>query len=139
MSLEEKMSHHSIVLFDGVCNLCQASVQFIIKRDPKGVFCFASLQSQIGQELLKKIHLSQTDFNTMVLIVGKQYYTKSSAGLRIVRRLNGVWPLFSIFLILPKFFRDAIYNFIAKNRYRWFGKKETCMVPTPALKERFFE
>lgn len=139
MSLEEKIADHPVLLFDGVCHLCEASVQFIIKRDPRGVFRFVPLQSPFGQELLKKFHLSQSDLNTMILIERDQYYIKSSAALHIARKLNGIWPLLSIFFILPRFIRDALYNFIAKNRYQWFGKKDVCMIPTPDIRGRFLE
>jgi len=126
-----------IILFDGVCNFCNASVNFIMQRDPKGIFHFAPLQSLTGQNLMKKLGLSTDDLDTMVLIDGDKHYTRSSAGLRIAARLNGLWPIFAAFLIVPKFLRDWIYKIIAKNRYRWWGKRETCMVPEPGMKERF--
>ncbi len=126
-----------IILFDGVCNFCNASVNFIIRRDPKGVFRFAPLQSERGKKLLEQFHLSTDDLDTMVLIDGDKHYTRSSAGLRIALRLSGLWPLCAVFLIVPKFLRDLVYRFIAKNRYRWWGRRDTCMVPTPEMKERF--
>jgi predicted DCC family thiol-disulfide oxidoreductase YuxK len=126
-----------VVLFDGVCNFCNASVNFIIRRDPKGEFRFAPLQSEVGKKYLEKFHLSTTDLDTMVLVEGERVFTRSTAGLRIARRLTGLWPLFSAFLIVPKFLRDAVYRVIAKNRYRWWGKRDACMVPSPAVRARF--
>lgn len=128
---------HPIVLFDGVCNFCNASVNFILKRDPKGVFRFAPLQSEVAKQLLEKFHLPADDLDTMVLIEDGTASTRSTAGLRIARRLKGTWPLLYGFIVLPRFLRDAVYRLIAKNRYRWFGKKDVCMVPKPEWKERF--
>jgi len=128
---------HSVVLFDGLCNLCEWSVQFIIKRDPKNFFRFATLQSVMGQTLLQKFGLSRDEINTVVFVEGERCHTKSSAGLQIARRLNGFWPLLFIFIVLPKFLRDRGYDWIVKNRYQWFGKKEVCMIPSPELKEKF--
>ncbi|MBX7151424.1 thiol-disulfide oxidoreductase DCC family protein [bacterium] len=130
---------YPIILFDGVCNLCNGSVLFIIKRDPKAQFRFASLQSAYGENFLKEKNLSTKEYDSIVLIEGDRFYTQSSAALRIAKRLNGAWPLFYIGIIIPKFLRDAVYNFIAKNRYRWFGKKDACMIPTPELRSRFME
>lgn len=135
----ERHSVHPILLFDGVCSLCEMSIQFIIKRDPKRIFRFVSLQSRAGQELLTRFKLPLENFNTMVLVEGKSYYTRSCAGFRIANRLTFPWSLLSVFLILPRFIRDAVYDFIANNRYRWFGKKETCMIPSPDLRKRFLE
>jgi len=132
------MDPKPIVLFDGVCNLCSGSVQFILKRDKKNVFQFASLQSNPGQELLKKFNLPADTFNSFVLVEGENIYTRSTAALRIARNLNG-WKWLYAFRIVPKFIRDAIYNLIAKNRYRWFGKKDECWIPTPELRAKFLE
>jgi len=126
-----------LILFDGVCNFCNASVNFVIARDPGKIFRFTPLQSATGQETLKRFNLSTTDLDTMVLVQDGRVFTRSTAGLKIARRLSGLWPLFSAFLIVPKFLRDAVYNLIAKNRYRWWGKKDVCMVPTPEVRERF--
>jgi predicted DCC family thiol-disulfide oxidoreductase YuxK len=131
------VSDHPLILFDGVCNFCNASVNFIIERDPEGVFRFAPLQSPYGQETLRKFHLSTTDLDTMVLIEGDRPCTRSTAGLKIARRLSGLWPFLSVFLIVPRFLRDAVYSFIARNRYRWWGRQDACMVPTPEVRERF--
>jgi predicted DCC family thiol-disulfide oxidoreductase YuxK len=129
----------NILLFDGVCNLCNKMVQFIIKRDPKARFQFASLQSEPGQLLLKKLKLPMTGFNTFVLITENKYYVKSSAVLQVLKRLGGIWKLFYVFVLIPVFIRDFIYNAISKSRYRVFGKRETCMIPGPGIKERFLD
>jgi predicted DCC family thiol-disulfide oxidoreductase YuxK len=127
-----------IILFDGVCNLCNSSVQFIMKRDPLAKFQFASLQSEIGQKLLRQHGLNQ-DLNSFILIEDEIVYIKSSAALRVCMNLNGLWRYLSIFRIIPPAIRDYIYVIIAKNRYKWFGKQETCMLPTPDMKKRFLD
>jgi predicted DCC family thiol-disulfide oxidoreductase YuxK len=132
-------SPHPVILFDGVCNLCNRSVQFIIKRDKKKQFLFASLQGKTGGELLKKFDLPANVFNSFILIEGENIYSRSTAALRIAKQLGGGWKLLYGFMILPRFIRDAIYNLIAKNRYKWFGKRDECMIPTPELKERFLD
>lgn len=124
------------MLFDGECNFCDVSVQFILKRDPKGVFKFASLQSEIGQQLLKEYDVPN-HMDSIVLIDGDGFYTKSTAALKIARQLTNFWKYFYIFIIVPKFVRDIAYNVIAKNRYKWFGKKEACMLPTAEQRNRF--
>lgn len=128
-----------ILLFDGVCNLCNRIVQFTIKRDPKGKFKFASLQSESGQALLKKFALPTDDFDSFVYIKGDKYYRKSSAGLHVLKELGGGWKLFFALIIIPRPLRDLIYNLIAKSRYRFFGKRDTCMVPTPEINQRFLK
>lgn len=128
-----------ILLFDGVCNLCNRIVQFTINRDPKRKFKFASLQSESGQSLLKQFNLPTDDFNSFVFIKGDKYFLKSSAGLHVLKELGGPWKMFYIFIIFPRPIRDFIYNIIARTRYKVFGKRETCMVPTPDLKQRFLE
>jgi len=130
---------HPVILFDGVCNLCNGAVLFIIRRDPNGVFRFASLQSDAGQDILKRHDLPAEDFDTLVLAIGDTVYTKSTAALLIFRRLRGVWGLAYLARVVPRFVRDAVYAKVAKNRYRWFGKREVCMTPTPDLKARFLE
>lgn len=126
-----------MLLFDGVCNLCNAAVQWVLKRDRKGVFKFAALQSDTGQTLLRQHGFSDKDFDTVVLVDGERIYHRSGAALEIARRLGGLWPLLSVFKIVPRSVRDAIYNWVARHRYRWFGKKEECMLPRPEWKERF--
>jgi predicted DCC family thiol-disulfide oxidoreductase YuxK len=130
---------HPIVLFDGVCNLCNRSVQFIIKRDKEGLFRFASLQGKTGQSLLQQFNLPTGDLNSFVLIENGKVYTRSTGALRMLRRLKGGWKLLYAFIIIPPFIRNAVYSWIAKNRYKWYGKTEACMIPTPELKSRFLE
>ncbi len=128
-----------ILLFDGVCNLCNRLVQFVIRRDPQGKFYFASLQSVRGQQLLQKHHLSTHDLDSFVYIRGNRCDTKSTAALHLFKELGGWWRLLYGFILFPRPLRDAVYNWIAKNRYRWFGKQETCMIPTPEMKKRFLK
>jgi len=125
-----------IILFDGVCNLCNSSVQFIIKRDPKGRFKFASIQSETGQSLLE-LHGYDKEIDSFILIENQKIYFKSSAALMVCRNLNGLWKLLTILRILPAPFRDFFYDVVANNRYKWFGKKESCMLPTKEMKKRF--
>ena len=125
------------VLFDGVCNFCNASINFVIDRDKKGVFKFAALQSDIGQEILKKYGLKQTNFDSIILEKEGKIYQKSDAALEIVRNMDGLWKVFYIFKIIPSFLRNPVYNLIAKNRYRIFGRTDACRIPTPELKARF--
>ncbi|SHM41034.1 thiol-disulfide oxidoreductase DCC family protein [Gracilibacillus kekensis] len=127
-----------IILFDGVCNFCSSSVQFIIKRDPHQKFQFASLQSEVGQKLISKYNVPN-DIDSIVLIKDNRYYTKSTAALNIAKSLHRLYPVFSIFLLIPKILRDKVYQIIAKNRYRWFGKKDSCMLPSPEDRERFID
>ena len=125
-----------VILFDGECNFCDSSVQFIIKNDPKGIFHFASLQSDTGQELLKKHHVP-SNIDSMILIEENKVYYKSAAALRICRHLKGAWKLLYAFIVVPRPLRNVAYDFIAKNRYKWFGKKESCMLPSPSVRARF--
>ncbi|MFT3936035.1 MAG: thiol-disulfide oxidoreductase DCC family protein [Chitinophagaceae bacterium] len=132
-------ANKKIVLFDGVCNLCSSSVQFILKRDKKNQFLFGSLQGETGQAYLKKYNLPADNFNSFMLVEGEKLYTQSTAALRMLKHIGSAWALFYAFIIVPKFIRDAVYKFIARNRYKWFGKKEACWIPTPALKAKFLE
>ena len=131
------MNNGPIILFDGVCNLCNSSVQFVIKHDPDAVFKFASLQSDAGQKLLHKYNLTANNFNSFVLIEDNTAYTKSTAALKVAKQLAGLTKLLYGFIIVPPFIRNAVYNLIANNRYKWFGKKEECMLPSPLLQSRF--
>lgn len=126
-----------IVLFDGVCNLCHGSVNFIIDRDPANVFRFASLQSGIGIKLLEDAGQNPEPVNSIVLIDGEKVHRRSSAALRIAWRLRFPWPLLAVFLLVPRPLRDAVYDFIARNRYRWFGQSDACRLPTPDRASRF--
>jgi predicted DCC family thiol-disulfide oxidoreductase YuxK len=132
------MEQH-VILFDGVCNLCSSSVQFVLKRDKRNKFLFGSLQGNYGQQMLRKYNLPQNEFNSFMLLEGEQLYTKSSGALRMLKHLGGAWRLLYAFIIVPKFIRDAVYYFIAHNRYKWFGKKEACWLPKPEWKQRFLE
>ena len=129
-----------IILFDGVCNLCNGAINFIIKRDKHKVFVYASLQSEIGQKLIAERNINTQEIDSILLIdPGIAYYHKSTAALQIAKHLRGGYPLLSVFFILPKFFRDWVYDIIARNRYKWFGKKDSCMIPTPELKALFID
>jgi predicted DCC family thiol-disulfide oxidoreductase YuxK len=127
-----------VILFDGVCNLCSGSVQFILKRDTEKKLLFASLQSAYGQELLQKFNLPVDNFNSFILYLDGKIFTRSTAVLKMFSQLKG-WRWVKIFWLVPKFIRDAVYNLIAKNRYKWFGKKEECWLPTADLSARFLE
>ncbi|MGD6967963.1 thiol-disulfide oxidoreductase DCC family protein [Rossellomorea vietnamensis] len=128
----------AIILFDGVCNLCNHIVQFVIKRDKHAYFKFASLQSEAGQTLLEKYKVDpKTD--SIVLIEQDECYMKSSAALRVGKKLTGVWKAFFIFIIIPPVIRDKVYDLIARNRYNWFGKRDSCMLPSPEMKKRFIQ
>ena len=128
----------SVIFFDGVCNLCNASVQFVIEHDQKDQFHFTALQGAYTQEILPKFDADPKQLNTILLLEDGKLYTKSSAALKIAKKLSGLLPLLYVFYILPKFIRDWFYDLIAKNRYRWWGKEESCWVPTPALKSKFY-
>lgn len=128
-----------VLLFDGVCNLCNGAVQFVIKRNKAENIVFASLQSTVGKELLLENNLPADFLNSFVFLDDKKLYTKSSAALRVSKYLSGAWPVLQVFLLIPKFIRDSVYTIIAKNRYRWFGKMNNCWIPTRELKSRFLD
>jgi predicted DCC family thiol-disulfide oxidoreductase YuxK len=128
-----------VLLFDGVCNLCNGAVNFIIDHDPKAHFKFAALQSDYGQAQLTTLGYDTEEFDSLVLLSKGEVYIKSTAALKIARKLSGLWPVLSIFLVLPPVLRDWAYNIIAKNRYSWWGKRDSCRMPTPALRQRFME
>lgn len=134
-----KSNSNPIVYFDGVCNLCESSVQFIIRKNKKKNIQFASLQGVHGQTFLKENNLDTSEFSSLVYVENGKIYTKSSGALRITKQLKRLWPFMICFLIVPKFIRDAVYNYIAKNRYKWYGKKTSCWLPTPELKKRFLD
>lgn len=127
----------SVVLFDGVCNLCNSFVQFVIKYDKNERFKFASLQSDFAEKELANFFMDSQKMSTVILLENGKLYSRSTAALRILNSLNGLWPLLYVFIIVPAFIRDVVYNLIAKNRYKWFGKKDSCMVPSPELQCRF--
>ena len=129
-----------IILFDGVCNLCNSSVNRVIKWDKKNTFLFASLQSNYGKSLLDKLEIDTALTDSIILYEpGVSYEIKSTAILKIANDLGGFWKLMNVFFLLPSGFRDPIYDFIAKNRYKWYGKKDSCMIPTPELKAKFLD
>ncbi len=132
------MKMANIILYDGHCNFCNHSVQFIIRRDPKGYFSFASLQGKIGKSYLERLSKTE-DLNSFILIEDNCIYTKSTAALKVCSKLKGGWKLFSILRVVPKPLRDIFYDIIAKNRYKWFGHSESCMIPTPEIKKRFLD
>jgi predicted DCC family thiol-disulfide oxidoreductase YuxK len=130
---------HPIVLFDGVCNLCNGAVNFLIDRDPSSTLRFASLQSEAAHDVLKAFGrtIRFGDPESILLVEGGRVYERSSAVLRIVRHLSGAWWLLGALLVVPRPLRDVVYQWVAANRYRWFGKSDVCRVPTPLLRERF--
>lgn len=129
-----------IILFDGVCNLCNNAINFIIEHDKKDVFRFASLQSDLGKRLVSERGIDPEVLDTIFLIEpGVVYYEKSTAALKIAKDLSGGYSLMKHLLFLPEFIRDGVYNLVASNRYSWFGKKESCMIPTPELKAKFLD
>ncbi|WP_342564662.1 thiol-disulfide oxidoreductase DCC family protein [Paenibacillus sp. FSL R7-0345] len=128
---------HTVVLIDGVCNLCQGLVRFIIPRDPKGRIKFASLQSDKGRELLLAAGLETDRLDTVVLLENGRVYIESSAVLRIAGKLRFPWPAAYVFVIVPRPLRNVLYKVVARNRYRWFGRDEACLLPSPDIKSRF--
>ncbi len=126
-----------IVLFDGVCNFCNNSVNFIIRKDNTDYFRFLALQSEKGKKIVERHNLDPENLQTIIFLEGGKIYTRSTAALRIARKLKGGWKLFYGFVIVPTFLRDIVYNLIAKNRYRWWGKQDSCMMPTTEVKKKF--
>jgi predicted DCC family thiol-disulfide oxidoreductase YuxK len=127
------------VLFDGVCNLCNGWVRFVAARDPRGRFAFASLQSDVGRRLLLEAGSDPTGLFSIVLLEGGRVFERSTAVLHIARHLSSAWPAIAIFLAVPRPIRDRVYDWIAANRYRWFGERDACMLPTPELRPRFLD
>ena len=128
-----------VILFDGVCNFCNYWVNFAIKRDKKKKLKFTPLQGETAHQLLSQLALDTTKLSSVILVDKGKAYTQSSAAIRICKYLDGGWKLCYGLMIIPKFIRDFFYNIIARNRYKWFGKKETCRVPTPEIRERFLD
>ena len=128
-----------VVLFDGVCNLCNASVNWLIDHDHKNIFRFSALQSSYGKSAVEKYNLTGNYMDTVILVEGDKAYQRSTAALRILKHIGGFYSLLYIFIIVPPFIRNFVYNIVAKNRYKWFGKKESCRIPTPELRSRFIE
>jgi predicted DCC family thiol-disulfide oxidoreductase YuxK len=132
-----KTGEHAVVLFDGVCNLCNSSVNFVLERDTTDHFRFGSLQSDEGKALLEKYSVDQNETESVILIENDKAFTYSTAAIRIARGIGGIWAAFYIFILVPKFLRDAVYKIVAKNRYRWFGKQDTCRIPRPEEINKF--
>ncbi len=140
MTVNQLPTNKKIVLYDGVCNFCNNSVNYIISKDKKDIFRFVSLQSKLGNEIINYIGLREKNIDSIVLYQkGNAYYYKSSAAIQILKNLGGLYSLAIIFNYLPKFLRDYFYDYIAKNRYNWFGKKETCIIPTQEIKDKFLD
>lgn len=137
--MSQSTSAGPIVLFDGVCRFCDASVNFVLDRDRRGRIRFASLQSAAGQALLRRFRLPTQEFNSLVLIEGNRTLTRSTGALRIATYLDGLWPLLGLFVCVPPAVRDLVYDWVARHRYRWFGKFDACRMPTPELRQRFLD
>lgn len=138
MKIKDIPKNKKVILFDGVCNLCDSSVQFIIKHDKKDIFRFTAIQSEIGQEIIKHTGINTESIDSIILYEpGIAYYYKAEAALLIARELKGIYKLISYLNFLPKVIKNGVYDYIAKNRYKWYGKKEACMIPTPELKAKF--
>ncbi|MCF6129534.1 thiol-disulfide oxidoreductase DCC family protein [Flavobacterium sp. AS60] len=135
--MSELPKDKKIILFDGVCNLCDSSVQFVIKHDKKDIFRFIPLQSELGQKMINHIGISASAIDSTILYENDNAYYKAQAAFRILKDLNSPYRFLLIFSILPNSVSNFIYDYIAKNRYKWFGKKVSCMIPTPELKSKF--
>ncbi len=135
----KKTPNQPIIFFDGVCNLCNSSVQFVIKHDTQKKFTFASLQSDAAKEILLQFGEKNYQLDSIILIDSNEMYSKSSAVLRVLKLLGGFYSLLYLFIIIPKPFRDWLYNYVARNRYKWYGKRESCMIPSEKLKNRFLD
>jgi predicted DCC family thiol-disulfide oxidoreductase YuxK len=131
------MPDHPIILFDGVCNFCNGAVNFTIKRDKQKKIRFAALQSDAGRQLVQQLGLPADDMRSFLFIENGKVYNRSTAALKMCRYLSGLWPLCYGLIIVPSFIRNGIYDWIAKNRYKWFGERQECMIPTPDIKARF--
>lgn len=128
---------YPVLLFDGVCNLCNRWVQWVLLHDRQQRFRFAALQSETGQRLLLHAGLSAQNLDTVVLVDGDRIFTRSDVALAVVQRIGGIWALFAVLKVIPRPVRDALYDLVARYRYRWFGKKQSCMIPQPEWKDRF--
>ena len=130
---------NNVIFFDGVCNLCNSSVNFVIDRDAKGVFKFSTLQSSFAKRMLEQNGFNSLELESIVFYSDNKFYKRSRAALEIAKKMSGGWPLMYAFIIVPGFLRDAIYNLIAAKRYQWFGRTDSCRIPTPELESRFFD
>lgn len=140
MEISELPKDKKIILFDGVCNLCDSSVQYVIKNDKKDIFRFIPLQSELGRKIIHHIGIADKNIDSIILYEPKKaYYYKAEAALRIIQELGPAFSFAKIFLLIPKSVSNLVYDFIAKNRYKWYGKKESCMIPTDEIKNKFLE
>ena len=137
MDSPDPLAGHTLVMFDGVCNLCNGFVQFLIRRDPSSKFRFASLQSAYARHKLLQHGLDPDALHSVIVIEDGKVYQRSDAALKVVGSLGGMWPLARVFRIVPAFIRDGIYDVVAASRYRWFGKRSACMIPDASTKSRF--
>ncbi len=129
-----------IIVFDGVCNLCNSSITQVIERDKNNQYVFASIQGETGKKLIIERDINTDLIDSIILIdPGVAYYTKSTAAIKVIKSFGGIYSLFGVFEYLPESIRDAVYDYIAKNRYKWYGKKNACMIPTPELKDKFLD
>lgn len=136
--MENLPAGKKIILFDGVCNLCDNTVQFIIRHDKHDVFRFVAIQSEIGQKIINYLGIDTSKTDSIILYEpGNAYYYKAEAALKIARELGGIYGIIASLSILPNFIKNSVYDYIAKNRYKWYGKKEECMIPTPKMKAKF--
>lgn len=133
------MDDNTIILFDGICHLCAASVQFVIRRDPQQRFRFARLQSKVAHQLLADYHATGSDLDSVILIYQGRLYRKSRAALHTALLLRRAWPLLGLFLLVPRFIADPVYDYIGRHRYQWFGKKESCRLPESEQRWRFLD
>ncbi len=131
------MNNGPVILFDGVCNFCNSAVNFTIKRDKQQSIKFAPLQGEAGMQLAKQYGVAAGDMRSFLLIENGKLYNRSTAALKVCRHLTGLWPLCYGFIIVPAFIRNGVYDFIAKRRYKWFGERQQCMIPTPDVRARF--
>lgn len=138
MGIETLPKNKKIILFDGVCNLCDATVQYLIKRDNKDVFRFVALQSDLGEKIINYLGIDRSETDSIILYEpGKAYYYKAEAAIKIASAIGGIYKLMNVFSILPKGLNNMVYDYVAKNRYKWYGKKTECMIPTPEIKTKF--
>lgn len=138
--MENLPKHKKIILFDGVCNLCDSAVQLIINNDKKDLFRFVALQSDLGQIIIKHLGIDTHKMDSIILYEpGLAYYLKADAALKIAKNLGGIYYFTSLFSILPNSFNNYVYDYIARNRYKWFGKKDNCLIPTPELQGKFLD
>ena len=131
------MNKHSIILFDGVCNLCNSAVRFVIRHDQNEIFKFASLQSELGKKYLNKFQLSEIELSSFILIENEKAFFKSSAALMVIKKLKGPIKLLYVLIVIPAFLRNIVYNIISTKRYKWFGKRQDCMIPDDKISSRF--